>query len=130
MLHDFPELAQHVHSLYYCQYDQFFKTLSKHPRGLHLWLICWYGQLHILFSLRTLAKMWTHCQVCRCPGLRGCKLHPDQEQNKLSDIKRVLTPHLVLYLEVCTINLLLGDTQSGTSLQRTVGPVFLFPVER
>ena len=28
VLHDFPELKRHVHSLYYCHYDQFFQSLS------------------------------------------------------------------------------------------------------
>lgn len=27
VLHDFPELKRHVHSLYYCHYDQFFQSL-------------------------------------------------------------------------------------------------------
>lgn len=30
VLHDYPELSTHVNSLYNCQYDQFFRTLSKY----------------------------------------------------------------------------------------------------
>ena len=29
VLHDFPELKLYVHSLYYCEYDNFFKSLSE-----------------------------------------------------------------------------------------------------
>lgn len=29
VLHEYPELAQHINSLYRCQYDQFFRTLSE-----------------------------------------------------------------------------------------------------
>ncbi len=30
VLHGYPELNQYVNSLYYCQYDKFFESLSKH----------------------------------------------------------------------------------------------------
>ena len=29
VLHDFPELKVYVHSVYYCQYEEFFKSLSE-----------------------------------------------------------------------------------------------------
>ena len=29
VLHDYPELSQFVHSLYYCHYDDFFRSLSE-----------------------------------------------------------------------------------------------------
>ena len=29
VLHDYPELAQFVHSLYYCRYDNFFRSLGE-----------------------------------------------------------------------------------------------------
>lgn len=29
-MHDYPELSQFVHSLYYCRYDEFFRSLSEH----------------------------------------------------------------------------------------------------
>ena len=29
VLHDYPELSEHINSLYSCQYDKFFRTLSE-----------------------------------------------------------------------------------------------------
>ena len=52
VLHDFPELKQYVHSLYYCQYDEFFKSLSKS------YLLQWRILNEVFLSLSLSPTVW------------------------------------------------------------------------